>query len=75
MKKLFTISALLLLAACGPNKDERRAQFMHDCVPAFTAQQCVVLLSIKEDAHDTKESAALSTGLAGAAIGMNAGRR
>lgn len=74
MQKLFLVM-LLLLAACGPSEDERRATWQSKCVPAFSPAQCEVLFAIKEDVRDAKSAATSSAAASGVAIGMSAGRR
>lgn len=75
MKRVLFLAPLLLLAACGPSKEERSASFMKDCVGAFTKAQCQILFSLKEDIRDAKDSADIAVGVGAASIGANAGSK
>lgn len=76
MKRALIVAGCLLLAACGPNKEERHAAFADRCTAAeFTAKQCELLFGMAEDTRDADNNAAMASGMAAGATAASAGAR
>jgi predicted MFS family arabinose efflux permease len=79
-RPLAVLAALaILLAACGPSKEERRLAFAERCkTAAFTAPQCAMLFDMAEDTRDANDAAEAGMALgasAAASAGAAAGSR